>query len=167
MIDELRFSGTLATAIGCGLIGGIFFGFSSFVMRALDRLPPANGIAAMQSINVVVLNPWFLVPFMGTAAGCAILGASSLLRWRQPEHLLVIVGSTLYLLGTLGVTIAFNVPRNDALAAVDADSADGAALWTRYVSEWTDWNTVRTITALAAAGMLIVALVLGYGRDGG
>jgi len=166
MIDELRFAGTLGTALGCGLVGGIFFGFSSFVMRALDRLTPANGIAAMQSINVVVLNPWFLVPFMGTAVGCVILGTSSLLHWRQPGHLLVIAGSALYLIGTLGVTIVFNVPRNDALAAVDASSSDGAAVWARYVNEWTDWNTVRTATALAAGALLIVALLLGYGQDG-
>jgi uncharacterized membrane protein len=59
------------------------------------------------------------------------------------------------------VTIACNVPRNDALAAVAADSADGAAVWSRYVPAWTAWNTVRTVAALVAAALLIIALVVG------
>jgi uncharacterized membrane protein len=67
MGDDLLFVLTLMTALGCGLIGGTFFAFSAFVMRALSYLPPAHGIAAMQSINVVVLNRWFLPPFCGTA----------------------------------------------------------------------------------------------------
>ena len=58
----------LAGAIGTALIAGAFFAFSSFVMGALGKLPPAQGIAAMQSINVVVINPWFMSAFIGTAA---------------------------------------------------------------------------------------------------
>ena len=42
---------TLATTLGCGLNAGVFFAFSTFVMPALKRLPAAQGIAAMQSIN--------------------------------------------------------------------------------------------------------------------
>lgn len=53
---------TFLSALGCGLIAGFFFAFSAVVMKALGKLPPAQGIAAMQSINVVVINPWFLTP---------------------------------------------------------------------------------------------------------
>jgi len=67
--------------------------------------------------------------------------------------------------GTVLVTMVFNVPRNDALAAVDPASAEGARLWARYVVEWTAWNHVRTAAALAAATLLTVALYLG--RDAG
>jgi uncharacterized membrane protein len=58
MVDRLLFALTLFSALGCGLIGGVFFAFPSFVMNALARLPAAQGIAAMQSINVVVINLW-------------------------------------------------------------------------------------------------------------
>ena len=74
----------LVSALGCGLIGGVFFAFSSFVMGALARLPPAQGIAAMQSINIVVINPVFLLAFMGTAVGCGALAVLSLLAWTTP-----------------------------------------------------------------------------------
>jgi uncharacterized membrane protein len=159
MIDGLLFVLTLLSALGCGLVGGVFFAFSAFVMKALARLPPAQGIAAMQSINVAVLNRWFLAPFFGTALACVALAVSSLFMWHGPGALYLLVGSLLYLVGTMLVTIAFNVPRNDALAAVEADSDDGAARWARYVPGWTAWNHVRTAAALAAAAALTLALV--------
>ncbi len=149
---------TLISALGCGLVGGIFFAFSAFIMKALDRLPPAQGIAAMQSINVTVINPLFMTAFFGTAAACAVLTISSLLNWHRPGSAFLLVGSLLYLLGTILVTIVFNVPGNDALAAVDPASAEGARVWAGYVMSWTAWNHVRTAAALAAAAVLSIAL---------
>jgi uncharacterized membrane protein len=160
MIDRLPFALTLFSALGCGLIAGVFFAFSAFVMKALARLPPAQGIAAMQSINVAVINPSFMAAFFGTAAGCVVLAISSLLMWHTPGAAFLLAGSLLYLVGTILVTIAFNVPRNDALAAVEPASADGATLWARYVTTWTAWNHVRTAAALAAAALLTIALCL-------
>jgi uncharacterized membrane protein len=58
-IDGLVFVLAFVSALGSSLVAGIFFAFSNFVMKALARVPPAQGIAAMQSINVVVLNRWF------------------------------------------------------------------------------------------------------------
>jgi len=57
MFNNLLLALTLLSALGSGLIAGAFFAFSTFVMGALGRLPAAHGIAAMQSINVVVINP--------------------------------------------------------------------------------------------------------------
>jgi uncharacterized membrane protein len=139
---------TFAAALGCAVVGGIFFAFSNFVMRALFRVP--GGMIAMQAINVTVLNPLFLALFFGTAAACALL---VVLSWDRP---LASGGALLYLLGTFGVTIVFNVPRNKALARLDA--ADSVAAWRRYVQEWTWWNHVRTLAAVAAAGLLMLEL---------
>ncbi len=149
---------TLISALGCGLVGGVFFAFSTFVMKALKLLPPAQGIAAMQNINVTVFNPWFITAFFGTVAACAILTISSLLSWHRPGNTFLLVGSLLYIFGTAVVTFAFNVPRNDALEAVDPESAEGARLWAGYVPGWTAWNHVRTAAALAAAAALSIAL---------
>ena len=76
MIDHLLFVLTLSSALGCGLMAGFFFAFSACVMNALADLPPAQGIAAMQSINVAVLNRLFYAAFFGTAAGCVLLAIS-------------------------------------------------------------------------------------------
>lgn len=138
----------LLAALGCGLIAGAFFAFSSFVMKALDRIDPGAGMSAMQSINVVVLNPLFLGVFMGTAAVCLLL---AILRWNDPFTL---VGSLLYVIGTFGVTMAFNVPRNNALANVVPSQPGAVEAWRGYVVSWTRWNHVRTLAALAAAALL-------------
>jgi uncharacterized membrane protein len=158
MINRFLFGLTLLSALGCGLVGGVFFAFSTFVMRALATLPPPQGIAAMKSINVAVINPMFLGAFLGTAVGCVILLVSALLTWQRPGATCFLVGSAVYLLGTFLVTVVFNVPRNDALATLDPASADSARFWAEYVAGWTLWNHVRTIAAMAAAILLMIAL---------
>lgn len=152
---------TLLSALGCGLVAGIFFAFSTFVMKALGDLPPAQGVAAMQSVNVAVINPWFLTPFLGTAVTCVFMIIASVLRWHDPRASYWLVGSLLYLIGTVLVTMIFNVPRNDALAAVAPPSPEAATLWIAYLSSWTTWNHVRTTAALAAAVLFAIALRLG------
>jgi uncharacterized membrane protein len=112
----------------------------------------------MQSINITVINPLFMAAFLGTAAACILLAVSSLLRWHQPGAAYLLIGSLLYLVGTLGVTIVFNVPLNEALARVEPDSTDGATLWASYLANWTNWNHIRAAAALAAAASLTIAL---------
>lgn len=147
---------TLLPALGCAVIGGTFFAFSTFVMPALARLPASQGIGAMQSINVVVLNRWFLGVFLGTALACVVFSVASSVR--GPAWL-SIAGSLLYLVGSLGITTWFNVPLNDKLATIAPDAPDAAAMWTAFVTEWTRWNTIRSLASLAAAALLVLALV--------
>jgi uncharacterized membrane protein len=148
----------LFSALGCGLIAGVFFAFSTFVMKALAQQLPAQGIAAMQAINITVINPWFITAFLGTAVTCFLLAISSLLKWHQPGAISLLVGSSLYLIGTFLVTMLGNVPLNNALAIAKPDSPEGATLWAKYLTNWTLWNHVRTIAALAAATVLTLAL---------
>ena len=148
----------LVAALGCGLLAGVFFAFSTFVMPALARLQPPQGIAAMQSINITVINPWFMTAFIGTAATCLFLTVFSLLKWHQPGAVYLLVGSLLYIVGTFLVTMVFNVPLNDALAIIDPGSPDGASLWSNYLTNWTNWNHVRTVATLAAAALFTIAL---------
>ena len=148
----------LAAALGCGLIAGVFFAFSSFVMGALARIQPSQGISAMQSINIVVINPWFMVVFLGTAVLGLVLAVFSLLRWHQPGAAFLLAGGLLYVVGTFLVTMVFNVPLNDALAKVDPGNPESVSLWVGYVSRWTAWNHVRTVAALGAAASFILAL---------
>lgn len=158
MVDGWLAALKLLAALGCGLIAGTFFGFSTFVMRAFSRLPPAEGIAAMQAVNVAVLNPWFLGVFVGTAAACAIGAVGAFLRWQDPGSGYLLAGSLLYLIGCFLVTMAFNVPRNNVLASVVPTDPASAGLWTSYLSSWTAWNHVRTVASLAAMASFILAL---------
>jgi uncharacterized membrane protein len=158
MLDGLLFALTLISALGCGLVAGVFFAFSAFVMKALARLPAAQGIAAMQAINVAAVTPAFMGTLFGTAALCAALMVVALSSWGEAGAAWLLVGGLLYLVGAIAVTMAFNVPRNNALAAIAPESAEGANLWARYVVEWTACNHLRAAACLAAAASLTVAL---------
>ena len=158
MNENVIFALVLASALGSGLMAGVLFAFSTFVMRALARQPAAHGIAAMQSINVTALNPWFMGVFFGTAASCGLLALGSLVRWPAPGASLLLAGSASYFVGTFLVTLVCNVPWNNRLAAADPASAAGQALWARYVSRWTAWNHVRTVAALAALAAFVLAI---------
>ena len=70
-------------SLSCGLVAGVFFTFSTFVISALARLEPPQGIVAMQSIHITVINPLFMGLFMGTALLCLSV-ISSLLKWHRP-----------------------------------------------------------------------------------
>lgn len=167
MVENLKYGGTFVAALGCAVIGGVFFAFSSFVMAGLSRLPPEQGIAAMQSINVTVINRWFMGVFFGTAVACLGLAIGSVVELHRTAAILRLLGCVAYLAGSIGVTIGFNVPRNDALAAVGAGGAEGTAEWSRFVPSWTDWNTVRMIASVVAAGLLFAALLLDRGEAAG
>ncbi len=149
---------TLAAVLGSGLVAGIFFAFSTFVMRALGRLPENQGIAAMKAINVTVLNPWFFLAFFGTGAVCLPVAFLALGSAPSTHRAYLLAGCALYLLGCLLVTMAFNVPLNNRLASADPDSSGAEALWANYLSRWTLWNHVRTAASLAAAGLFAMAL---------
>ncbi len=141
----------LAAAIGTALVAGIFFAFSAFVMRALARLEPKKAVPAMQSINVVVLNPWFFAAFFGAGVLCVVNAIIVLVTEPGPSRVAVLIGSALYLFGCIGVTAAFNVPLNDRLADAEPVGEGAAQLWAEHVTRWTRWNHVRTTASLAAS----------------
>jgi len=149
----------LASALGAALVSGIFYAFSSFVMRALGKLEPREGIAAMQSINIVVINPLFFLAFFGTAVLCAVTVIAALFSGTGVPLAPSVTGGSLYLVGCIGVTMLANVPLNDRLAELHPEDDAAEALWRSYVVRWTRWNHVRTAASLAAAAVLVIAVV--------
>ncbi len=148
----------ILVCVGAGTVGGVFFAFSAFVMKALAQLPASQGLAAMRRINVVVLNPLFLGVFMGTAvlaAGCVIV---AFFPWTPLRSPLLLAAGLLYLVGSFLVTIVFNVPRNERLARLGDETSEGSAYWPVYVAEWSRWNHVRTAASLASAACSAAAL---------
>jgi uncharacterized membrane protein len=143
---------SLSTALGCGLVAGIFFAFSNFVMPAINRQPPSSAIATMQAINVMVMNRGFLTAFAGTALGCLLLIVVSALRWEETTSKLAIAGALAYLIGTFGVTMRGNVPLNDSLAA--------GCEWHAYYGPWMLWNHVRAAAAFVAAALVTIAILI-------
>jgi uncharacterized membrane protein len=149
------------SAIGCGLIAGLYFAFSAFIMTALSRVDQASGVAAMNSINAVILRSLFMPIFFGTTLAALILAIVAVFRWSAPGSSATLVGGIVYVVGMFVVTMLFNVPLNNALQTVGAGGAGTAATWARYLRVWTMWNHVRTVASTAACALFIAALADG------
>jgi uncharacterized membrane protein len=148
---------TITTAIGAGIAGGVFFAFSTFVMKGLDDLPASRAIAAMQTINREAPNPVFMLVLFGTAVlaiGLAVLG---LVRWGEPGSAWFVLGAAVYLVGIV-LTAAYHVPRNDALDLVDPNAAGAVDTWHTYLVGWNLLNHVRTLSGIGAAVAFTLAL---------
>ncbi|MGJ7498795.1 DUF1772 domain-containing protein [Variovorax sp. ZT5P49] len=153
---------TVLAALGSGLIAGLFFTFSNTIMKALSRMPPEQGMAAMQHINAVILNPLFLGIFVGTALLGVVLGLRAVFAPGGWTSVWLIVGALAYVVGSFALTRIVNVPMNDALARADATAAVAAVQWPAYVEPWLRWNHVRTVASIAAAlAFMMAAIQLG------
>jgi uncharacterized membrane protein len=158
MIDGPYFVLTVLGVVGTGLVAGVFCAFSTFVMRGLASLPAAQGVAAMNAINVTAVLPAFMLVFVGSAMLCAVIAVVTFVLWPDEGTVELLLGSALYLFGSFGVTMIANVPRNDALLELDPGTSEAAAYWPTYVREWTAWNHIRMIASAAAAVSYILAL---------
>jgi len=177
--DILLAVATLASA----LMGGIFFAFSSFVMPALGRIPPAEGVRAMQRINIDVFHWSFMLCFFGTPLLSAILLIHGIRSWGQAGSAALLLGGLAYIIGCFGVTVVGNVPLNNSLATLNPDELnpdelnpdeldpdelnpddphsedwESASAWAAYAVPWTRWNHVRTLFCMVAAASYLMAL---------
>ena len=149
-----------AAAVGSGLMAGVFFAFSTFVMAGLTRLPSAHGLVAFQSINRAASHPLLMAALFGTALACLVLTVWGVSNSGEAAFGWVLGGSACYLVGGLAVTIARNVPLNLAVERLSADDPAAADRWTSYAASWTRWNHARTLASLGASALLTVALLL-------
>ncbi|MFK7899034.1 MAG: DUF1772 domain-containing protein [Myxococcota bacterium] len=139
-------------ATGAGLVTGLLFAFSNFVMRALAELPSKSAMRAMQRINVKIINPIFLLLFLGTPALCAGIVLDGSLRSDSSVDPIALLGALAYLVGPFGITLAFNVPLNNQLAAHDPSTSD--SIWLDYQRRWQFWNHIRTCIGIVATALL-------------
>ena len=158
LIERSIWISTLLAALGTGVMSGVFFAFSSFVMKALAVLPVPQGISTMQAINTAAINPVFLAVFLGNVLLCTPLAVYCLASRHQRGTSWILVGSLLYLVAGVLTTVVFNVPLNNALAQVDPVGEDSAMIWSHYLATWSAWNHVRAVGSLFAAAALIVGL---------
>jgi uncharacterized membrane protein len=158
MKDHAWITLLVVAAVGSGLMGGVFFIFSNTIMRSFDALPAGGAVAAMNSINRVILNPLFFLAFFGTALLCVVLLFGQMSRPAGTGRSLVAAGALIYLVGSIVVTMVFNVPLNNKLQAVPPAAVDMEAQWHAFRGPWTQWNHVRTVACLLSAALFALAV---------
>ena len=140
------------------MAAGAFFDFSDFAMRGLRRLPPSQGVRAMQEINEEAPSPLFMVLIFGTALVSIAVAIHAVINLEGSTLVLRLLGAAIYVIGVAILTIVYHVPRNDKLAELDATSDEAANYWLQYQSEWVSLNHVRTIAPLVAALLFLFSL---------
>ena len=147
----------IAAIVGSGVVTGLLFAFSNFVMSALAELSDEDGMFAMQQINEKIINPIFVMLFLGTPVLCVIISLGCVANLRAPGNLLLLTGAILYLVGPFGITMLFNVPLNNRLAKFETSEAP--IQWPDYQKRWQRWNHVRTYIGILS--ILLFASGLG------
>ncbi|MFC6463691.1 DUF1772 domain-containing protein [Marinilactibacillus sp. GCM10026970] len=155
-MDDIVNSLLFFSLIGSGLIAGMFFAFSNFIMKAFSKVSHSNGLASMQEINKTVLNPWFFLFFLGTALTSLVL--VFLFFFTPLVTLWGLLGAAFYFFGCFMVTGTRNVPLNNELAKVDAQDKE-SEVWRNYLKTWTIWNHVRTLNSLVAMILFLINLL--------
>ncbi|WP_053231654.1 DUF1772 domain-containing protein [Sandaracinus amylolyticus] len=151
----------LAATTATGLAAGLFYGYVCSVMPGLARADDRTFVTTMQEINVAILNGWFALSFGGSLVltiAAAVMHRSADARPVLPW---IVAAAVLYAL-VLVITIAFNVPLNDRLAAAGPVDriADLAAVRRAFEAPWVRWNLARAIANVASFVCLVWALVL-------
>ncbi len=151
LLETLRSEVLLAATVAAGLQAGTYYAWATGVMPGLSRGDDRTFVATMQNINVAIVNPAFMVSFLGAPllAGAAILTSSSSGRpW--------VIAGTAFALGTIAITAGGNIPLNNALDSAGSVEriTDLAAVRGDFESRWVSWNIARALTSTASLACL-------------
>ena len=153
IIDSIAPAVIWLGTISIGIMGGVYFTFSAFVMRSLDKLPAADAISAMNSINRVILGSAFMPVFFGSSLLAIALVALGIGLLDGAPWYLAAAG-LIFFIGMPVVTVVRSVPLNDRLAAFEAKTGDAVETWRSYLRQWSQWNHVRTVSSILSLGLL-------------
>ncbi len=151
------------SVIATGLMSGLWYGWTVSVIPGTRRVADANYVDTMQNINKAIINPAFIIPFMGIPI---VLGVAAILQFRAGDSRRgwLLAGATAtYVVGVLGVTIGGNVPLNDALETFNLAGSDEQAIGTRrqtYETPWNRWHYLRTAANIGAFVLASTAAVV-------
>ena len=145
-------------ALSSGLIAGVYFAFSGFIMRAFGKIDTAQSIAAMNAINETILRSLFMPLFFGSSLISVLLIIIAFARWSDAGSVLILIAGAVYFVGMFVCTVLFNVPLNNTLAKIDPNSVDAHHVWSRYLKTWTNWNHLRTVSSLVTCVLCVWVL---------
>jgi len=142
-------------AFSSGLIGGVYFAFSGFIMPAFSKIETTQSIAAMKSINEIILRSLFMPLFFGSSFVSVLLIVIAFVNWDKTGSGLTMLAGAVYFFGMFVCTALFNVPLNNTLARVELESIDAHHVWSHYLKTWTNWNHIRAISSLITCVLCI------------
>jgi uncharacterized membrane protein len=161
MSEVLREMVLIAATLTMGLMAGVFAIFSNAIMPGLHKTDDRTFIAAFQSIDRAIINPTFMLTFLGPLVLTALATFLHLTGEGRPLLPWIVAAFVLYLL-VFVITIRVNVPRNNEIkAAGDVDRlTNPQGVRERFdEARWVRWNHVRAVASILAFGLLAWALI--------
>jgi uncharacterized membrane protein len=160
-MDFLRTPSLILATFTMGLVTGAFALYAHAIMPGLKTTDDRTFVAAFQSIDRAIINPWFMLTGF---AGALVLTALALVTQLGRDPLPYIAAALALYVVVVVITLVVNVPLNDAIkAATNLD--DAAAIRERFhEARWAAWNLVRVVASSAAFLLLTYSLIV-YGRS--
>ena len=160
MYDSMIALSLTIAATGAGLMAGVYFAFSGFIMRSLDQLGAAQAADAMNAINEIILRSWFMALFFGSTLLYAVMAVLAAFDADLVGRWLLLAAALIYVAGMFLITALFNMPLNNRLADAKNDDSAKAGTWPHYFKYWTRWNHLRSVCSLATLVLSIHYLVI-------
>lgn len=151
----------LLTALSSGLMAGLFYSYSVSVNPGLKNLSDPEYLKAMQSINVAILNPVFLLCFTGLLL-LFPLSCYQAYSSKLPFAHLLTAAAALYIIAVFGVTMFCNVPLNELLAGTDLSTLESeqlTALRNTFEGPWNRFHAIRTLAVILSFGLTLWFLI--------
>ncbi|HEY0448938.1 DUF1772 domain-containing protein [Actinophytocola sp.] len=152
-MTTLSTTALVAATVAAGLSAGLFYAYACSVLPGLARGDDKTFVEAMRGINIAIINPWFMLSFLGAPL---LAGVAVLLNLHPGPALWWTVAGFAFLVATLVITRVVHIPMNNAL---DAGRDGYAQLRERFEAPWVRWNVLRALVTIAGFGCLVGALV--------
>ena len=162
--DAFLFTSLLST----GLMAGLFFGWAVSVIPGTLRISDRSYISTMQSINVAIVNPLFVLFFLGTSGFLAVAAFMHFRAGDSRRAWWLVAATATYTIGVLGITAGGNIPLNNELDRFDLDAATAETIAEQrrdYEGPWNRWHNIRTVASVAALAMTSAAALAASETD--
>ncbi len=155
----------LVATLLCSLVAGFLFAFAVVVMPGIRRLDDRGFIRAFQEIDGVIQNnqPLFVLVWLGSVLCAVAAGALSLSALGGLERVLLIIAVLVYVLGVQVPTFVVNVPLNNRLQKLDAETMaerERKRAREEFEPRWNKWNSIRTVLAAVASILFLLVLAV-------
>ena len=155
MSSQLITARLWTAALSSGLMAGVYFAFSVFIMKAFDTIDATQSITAMNAINEIILRSLFMPVFFGSSIVSVLLIVVAIVFWGEAGSALALIAGMIYFFGMFVCTVVYNVPLNDTLLRLAATSENAQQGWSHNLNKWTKWNHLRTVSSLISCVLCI------------
>jgi uncharacterized membrane protein len=148
----------LAT-ITTALMAGLFYAFSVSINLAFRHLPDTQYILAMQEINKAIVNPVFLLAFLGSPLFLTLAALAYRKQPRSPKFGWIFAALVVFIIGSFGVTIVGNIPLNNQLEGFSLEGSSvkqAKVMRGAFAESWNNWHTIRTVCSVCSLVLLVI-----------